>query len=51
MIGYWSFFLAPGDPYIQGFECYLDQAIGWAQQTGMTVWIDLHGAPGNLKVD
>jgi len=38
--------LAPGDPYVQGFEAYLDEAIGWAQEVGLSVWIDLHGAPG-----
>jgi glucan 1,3-beta-glucosidase len=48
LIGYWAFFLAPGDPFIQGFAQYLDQAITWAQQTGLKVWIDLHGAPGIL---
>ncbi len=25
----------------------MDQAIGWARQTGLKVWIDLHGAPGS----
>jgi hypothetical protein len=48
-LGYWSFFLSPGDPYIQGFAQYLDQGITWAQQTGLKVWIDLHGAPGPLQ--
>lgn len=50
VLGYWSFLLAPGDPYIQGFEQYLDQAIIWAQQTGLKVWIDLHGVPGGFKL-
>ena len=40
--------MVPGDPYIQGFAQYLDQAITWAGQTGLKVWIDLHGAPGML---
>jgi glucan 1,3-beta-glucosidase len=48
-IGYWSFVLVPGDPYIQGFAQYLDQGITWAQQCGLKVWIDLHGAPGSLQ--
>lgn len=39
--------LVPGDPYIQGFAQYLDQGITWAQQYGLKVWIDLHGAPGS----
>ena len=25
----------------------MDLAIGWARQTGLKVWIDLHGAPGS----
>jgi len=48
LTGYWAFFLVPGDPYIQGFAQYLDQAITWAGQTGLKVWIDLHGAPGTM---
>jgi glucan 1,3-beta-glucosidase len=44
-VGYWAFQKYPGDPYIQGAADYLDQAIGWARQTGLKVWIDLHGAP------
>ena len=37
----------PGDPYIQGAAPYIDQAIAWARQTNLTIWIDLHGAPGS----
>ncbi|KIV82735.1 hypothetical protein PV11_04820 [Exophiala sideris] len=44
-IGYWAFQKFDGDPYIQGAAGYLDSAIGWARQTGLKVWIDLHGAP------
>ncbi|MCJ1286828.1 exo-1,3-beta-glucanase [Xylographa opegraphella] len=46
-VGYWAFMLVPGEPYIQGAEQYLDQAISWARQTNLKVWIDLHGAPGS----
>lgn len=46
-IGYWAFQKYDGDPYIQGAQDYLDQAIGWARQTGLKVWVDLHGAPGS----
>ncbi len=46
-IGYWAFHLQPSDPYVQGQENYLDQAINWARQNGIKVWIDLHGAPGS----
>lgn len=44
-IGYWAFATYPGEPFVQGAAGYLDQAIGWARQTGLNVWIDLHGAP------
>ncbi|ETI20048.1 hypothetical protein G647_09063 [Cladophialophora carrionii CBS 160.54] len=44
-IGYWAFEKYGGDPYIQGAADYLDKAIDWARQTGLKVWIDLHGAP------
>lgn len=42
-IGYWAFQKYEQDPYIQGAADYLDAAIGWARQTGLKVWIDLHG--------
>lgn len=35
------------DPYVTGSAQYLDKAIGWARQTGLKVWIDLHAAPGS----
>lgn len=41
-IGYWAFQKYDGDPYIPGAQEFLDQAIGWARQTGLKVWIDLH---------
>lgn len=46
-IGYWAYKIVPGEPYIQGSAPYLDTAIDWARQTGLKVWIDLHGAPGS----
>jgi glucan 1,3-beta-glucosidase len=33
------------DSYIQGAALYLDKAIVWARETGLKVYIDLHGAP------
>jgi glucan 1,3-beta-glucosidase len=42
-IGYWAFQKYEEDPYIMGAQDYLDQAIGWARQTGLRVVIDLHG--------
>ncbi|KAL8952244.1 MAG: hypothetical protein Q9222_001830 [Ikaeria aurantiellina] len=41
----WAYQKISGDPYIQGAAPYVDKAIGWARQTGLKVWIDLHGAP------
>lgn len=44
-VGYWAFQKYGQDPYIQGAKDYLSQALDWAGQTGLKVWIDLHGAP------
>ncbi|KAL8850563.1 MAG: hypothetical protein Q9221_004520 [Calogaya cf. arnoldii] len=44
-IGYWAYKKYLNDPYIQGAAPYIDKAIGWARQTGLKVWIDVHGAP------
>lgn len=44
-IGYWAFQKYGNDPYVQGAKDYLAQALNWASQTGLQVWIDLHGAP------
>nr|AGC67022.1 exo-1,3-beta-glucanase [Wickerhamomyces anomalus] len=46
-IGYWAFQLLDNDPYVQGQESYLDQALEWAKKYDIKVWIDLHGAPGS----
>lgn len=46
-IGYWAFQLLDSDPYTQGQEAYLDQAIEWARKYNLKVWVDLHGAPGS----
>lgn len=35
------------ESYIQGAAPYVDAAIDWARQTGLKVWIDVHGAPGS----
>lgn len=45
-IGYWAFKKYQQDPYIlDAQQDHLDQAIDWARQTGLKVWVDLHGAP------
>lgn len=36
-----------GDPYVQGAYDVLAQALDWAQEAGVFVIIDLHGAPGS----
>ncbi|OWB63271.1 hydrolase activity, acting on glycosyl bonds protein [[Candida] boidinii] len=46
-IGYWHFAQLDDDPYVSGGEEYLDKAIEWARNYNLTVWIDLHGAPGS----
>lgn len=46
-IGYWAFISLPSDPFVPGAGDYLTRAIGWAQQYGIKVWVDLHGAPGS----
>ena len=35
------------DPYTTGAAPYVDQAVGWARQTGLKVVIDLHGGVGS----
>ena len=42
-VGYWAFQKYGDDTYIQGAADYLDQAVGWAGNAGLKVWIDLHG--------
>lgn len=46
-IGYWAFDTMNDDPYVQGQEAYLDQAIEWARKYDVKVWVDLHGAAGS----
>ena len=47
-IGYWAFKKLPSDPYVTGLqESFLDQAITWASNHNLKVWIDLHGAAGS----
>ena len=51
-LGYWAVSLRPGDPYVQGQITFLDRAVRWAGQSGLKVWIDVHGGkscPGERK--
>lgn len=45
-VGYYTFLLRDGDPYIDGQLPYLDRAMGWARKYGIQVLIDLHVVPG-----
>ncbi|KAG8732972.1 exo-1,3-beta-glucanase [Ceratobasidium sp. 414] len=46
-IGYWAFDISGGEPYHQGQYPYLLKAVQWAQNHGIKVLVDLHGAPGS----
>ncbi|KAF8808109.1 exo-1,3-beta-glucanase [Phlegmacium glaucopus] len=46
-IGYWAFDVSAGEPYIQGQLPFLTKAVNWAQNHGLKVIVDLHGAPGS----
>ncbi|KAK6203105.1 glycoside hydrolase superfamily [Scheffersomyces amazonensis] len=46
-IGYWAFGLLPGDPYVQGQEKYLINALNWCEKYGLQVLLDIHGMPGS----
>lgn len=45
-IGFWAYD-NDGTTFSKGAAKYLNQAVGWASQTGLKVIIDLHGAPGS----
>ncbi len=44
-MGYWD--VLETAPYVYGGAAYIDLAVGWAAKYGMTVMVDLHGAPGS----
>lgn len=46
-IGYWAFGLLGNDPFVQGQEAYLDQAIDWCKKYDLKVQVDIHGMPGS----
>jgi glucan 1,3-beta-glucosidase len=48
LISDWSLIpLETGEPYLPGAFDYLKLGVNWAQQVGLNVMIDLHGAPGS----
>ncbi|KAE8151867.1 glycoside hydrolase superfamily [Aspergillus avenaceus] len=46
-VGYWALGPPDDDPYVDGQLEYLDKAIDWAEEAGLKVLVDLHGAPGS----
>ena len=46
-LGYWAVDLRDDEPYVAGQYPYLIQAVHRAQEVGLQVMIDLHGAPGS----
>lgn len=46
-IGYWAFDVGPDEPFITGQLPYMQKAVTWADEHGLKVIIDLHGAPGS----
>ncbi|WWD07884.1 hypothetical protein V865_005991 [Kwoniella europaea PYCC6329] len=46
-IGYWAVDVRDDEPYVSGQYPYLIQAVNWASELGLTVLLDLHGAPGS----
>ncbi|KAF1353235.1 glycoside hydrolase superfamily [Delphinella strobiligena] len=45
-IGYWAY-NNTGTPYITGADAYLEKAIGWCRNHGISVLVDCHGSPGS----
>lgn len=47
-VGYWILGdIHDDEPWVEGSKEYLDQAIGWAEEIGLGVLIDLHTGPGS----
>jgi len=46
-VGYWIVDRQSGEPYVEGGMKYLQRLLGWANQIGLDVVVDLHGAPGS----
>jgi len=51
-VGYWTVLgAAPGEPYEGPALEYIDKAVQWAEECGLQVVLDLHGAPGGESSD
>ncbi|KAK3075754.1 hypothetical protein LTR53_000692 [Teratosphaeriaceae sp. CCFEE 6253] len=46
-VGYWMVDVEDYEPYVSGQYPYLIRAVQWASELGLSVLIDLHGAPGS----
>jgi glucan 1,3-beta-glucosidase len=46
-LGYWAVDLLDYEPYVSGQYPYLIQAVQWANELGLKVFLDLHGVPGS----
>ncbi|KAK6396655.1 hypothetical protein LTR65_008553 [Meristemomyces frigidus] len=46
-LGYWAVDLLDYEPYVSGQYPYLIQAVQWAGELDLTVFMDIHGAPGS----
>jgi len=50
--GYWTVLgPAAGEPYVGPALEYIDKAVDWAEEYGLQVVLDLHGAPGGESGD
>jgi len=46
-VGYWIVDIQSGEPFVSGGLTYLQRLLGWAHDLGLSVIVDLHGAPGS----
>lgn len=46
-LGYWAVDLLDYEPYVSGQYPYLVRAVQWANDLGLHVFLDIHGAPGS----
>ncbi|KAK4554533.1 hypothetical protein LTR86_008387 [Recurvomyces mirabilis] len=46
-LGFWAVDILDREPYVSGQYPYLIQAVQWAREFNLSVYVDLHGAPGS----